>query len=105
MPDEPPFSPFARRLKTAVFVLAPLLLLCACTWRKLSDEGFRRAELTSDANRGVTLRLADYTPFAWDRVHIFGPYTPADVITKEVGRSVPFPHVDSEEHCLLECGK
>ena len=101
MPFETLFSQFEKSLRFAVFLLAPIFFLSACTWTKLSDEGFNRPELIADANKGVALRLADYTSFTWDRVYIFGPHTPDDVVTKEVGRSVPFSHVNSERHCLL----
>jgi hypothetical protein len=86
-------------MKIAVSLLTAALILCGCT--RFSDHGFDRTKLAADADKGAPIRLADYTSFDWDRVHIFAPYTPAEVIKEEVGSSVPFPHGDSEGYCLL----
>ena len=34
---------------------------------------------------GRPLRLAEATSFEWDRVHVFGPYTPASEIERSLG--------------------
>jgi len=101
MPIASPHSPNENGLTFFLSFVLALFLFSGCTWTKLSEEGFNRREFTADAQRGVALRLADYTSFTWDHVHIFGPHTPRDTVTKEVGWSVPFPHVDSGNHCLL----
>lgn len=87
-------------MKTVGFLLMAVLILVGCTRR--SDNRFDRAKFATETSKnGAIIRLADYSTFDWDRVHIFGPYTPAEVIKEEVGESVPFPHGDSEGHCLL----
>ena len=87
-------------MKTVGFLLIAALILFGCT--RLSDNGFDRAKFATETGKnGATIRLADYSTFDWDRVHIFGPFTPAKVIKEEVGESVPFPHGDSDGHCLL----
>jgi len=101
MPIETSASSFEKGLNLSFVFLLALLLFSGCTWTKLSEEGFNRGEFTADARKGVSLRLADYTSFTWDHVSIFGPNTPDDTVTKEVGRSVPFPHAGSGNHCLL----
>lgn len=83
----------------ALIGLIMMLAVSGCA--RLSDRGFERAKLSSDAESSRVIRLADYTPFAWDRAHIFAPYTPPEVIKTEIGKSVPFPHGSSESHCLL----
>lgn len=86
-------------MKSAAILLFAVLVLCSCV--RLSDRGFDRAKFAEDAHKDAAIRLADYTSFDWDRVHIFAPYTPADLIRDEVGSRVPFPHSNSEDHCLV----
>jgi len=52
-------------------------------------EGSVAAALTAASARGAGARvvLADVADAAWQRVYVFGPYTPADVISRCLGRS------------------
>ena len=88
-------------MKLAFVILAFASAFSACTRLELSDRGFDRSKFSEDTKKGAVVRLSDYPVFDWDRLHFFGPYTPEKIVVEEVGRSVPFPHVDSEEHCLL----
>lgn len=83
--------------------IALLLIIAVASFgcARLSDEGFDPAKLSADVSRGAVVSLADYTSFQWDRVHIFSPHTPAETVKSEVGKSVPYPHRDSEGWCLL----
>ncbi len=86
-------------MKIAPLILMTALIVCGCA--RHSDQEFDRTRLAADAATGSAIRLSDYTPFDWDRVHIFAPYTPATTIRNEVGSRVPFPRRHSEGHCLL----
>lgn len=87
------------KLKSRVFLVALTLTATGCA--RLSEAGFDRPKLAADVAAGSTIRLSDYTSFAWDRVHVFAPYTPDNVIAEETRTGVAFPHRDSEGHCLL----
>jgi hypothetical protein len=58
--------------------------------------GWLRARSSSPSNAlweqvqrgpGVVVDFAELFPFAWDRVYVFNPYTPAEEITKRLGFS------------------
>jgi len=86
-------------MKNAAFLLFLALAFTGCT--RLSNQGLDQVKLAADVAAGSMVRLGGYTSFEWDRVFIFGPYTPPAAITEAVGSDVWFPHRDSETHCLL----
>lgn len=65
------------------------------------SSGFDLPALRSAVARSELVELSKFTPFAWDRAHVFGPYALPDVIKEEVGKDVSFPHWSSGAHCLL----
>ena len=47
------------------------------------------AEIETAAERKQPLRVADATPFTWERLHVFPPYTPAEEISRDLGFAWP----------------
>ncbi|HEY0707873.1 MAG TPA: hypothetical protein VGG33_13805 [Polyangia bacterium] len=43
-------------------------------------------EMASKENETV-VKMADATPFPWERLHVFGPYTTAETVENELGFS------------------
>lgn len=84
--------------RLSLFLIASLLFF-GCG--RHSPTGFDQAKLQDKRHKGAIVRIADHTAFAWDRFHVFPPYAPSSIIRKEVGREVPFPNRNSENHCLL----
>ena len=68
-----------RRL---VVVVATICLLgCSVSDHRLENQ------IADEVSRGdgTVLRVAELTPFAWTRLHVFEPYTPPGVIRQELG--------------------
>jgi hypothetical protein len=57
-----------------------------CCWLALRPENLSLV-LSKQMRRGpgATVDLAEVAPFAWDRVYVFGPYTPHDYIDTCLG--------------------
>lgn len=68
-----------RRLVAVMVTIS--LLGCSVSDRGLEDQ---IATEVSKGN-GTVLRVAELTPFVWDRLHVFEPYTPPGVIRQELG--------------------
>jgi hypothetical protein len=79
--------------------LLTLLFLGSLDFLRYLNEGAQRqkfsrkvaaaVERTRNSNDGVEIRLQALTDFAWDRVHIFSPYTSAKRIEEDLGSSWP----------------
>jgi hypothetical protein len=78
----------ARRWLTSVMA-AGMCVLAGC--RAYSDGGFDAARLREDALQKPEVRLADYTPFEWDRVFIYIAYWSEEQVQSDVGSSLWFP--------------
>ncbi len=87
------------KMKITVLILAVGLALIGCA--KSDSHSFAIPALRDAIARKEVIELKKFTAFSWDRVHFFAPYTPPDVIKKEVGKDVPFPHSSSEGYCLV----
>src|SRR5438552_106516 len=86
-------------MKIAVLTLAAILALTGCA--KSNLQGFAIPALKDAIAKTEVIELKKFTAFPWDRVHFFATYTPPDVIRKEVGQDVPFPHSSNEGYCLV----
>jgi len=86
-------------MKPFVPILLLSLVLGGCV--RLDDRGFDNVNLRADARALKAVEIGAYTPFAWDRLYVFGHRSTRETISEEIGRSVPFPHREAETHCLL----
>lgn len=57
--------------------------------QRVSRKVAAAVERARNSNEVVEIRLNDLTDFAWDRVHIFSPYTSAKQIDEDLGYSWP----------------
>lgn len=85
-----------------VAVIATICLLgCSASDHRLENQ------IADEVSRGdgTVLRVAELTPFAWTRLHVFEPYTPPGVIRQELGFAWPAARstgLESDEgHTLL----
>mgnify|MGYP001239154235 CR=1 FL=1 len=71
-------------MKRLITALGVMLLLISCTKRdnRISD---RIAKNIRSEHENID--LAKVAPFPWDKVFIFGPYTPEAMIEKSIGHS------------------
>jgi hypothetical protein len=72
------------------FRVALLFLAVACTpsWGDdLRHADVARAAVAAAVRQGpgTEVRLADLTPFSWQRVYLFGPYTPLAILRDSLG--------------------
>lgn len=86
-------------MKIAATALAVAFALVGCA--KKDSRGLAVSDLRQAIATQEVIELKNFTAFSWDRVHFFAPYTPPDIIKKEVGKEIPFPHSDSEGYCLV----
>jgi hypothetical protein len=86
-------------MKTLAYIIAIVFAFTGCAGDMA--RGFRTPDLREAIARNDTIVLSKFTDFAWDKVYIFAPYTPEDIIKSEIGESIPFPHSEDEGHCLL----
>ena len=69
-----------------------ILLLCACAYALLRPEPVyeKNAEKLQSKIKKLEEReisdLADFTPFAWDRIYSFAPYTSAEEVYQTIGQ-------------------
>ncbi|MEX2603784.1 MAG: hypothetical protein WD361_06260 [Gracilimonas sp.] len=79
-----------KRLKN-LFIFSGLLLLVNCDNNNTAGEAIdfqnRLVEVvnTNDYSGNQSIAFGELTTFKWDSVHIFGPYTPSDIIFKRLG--------------------
>ena len=76
-------------MRNRTFLLIPLLLVThmACSQSDRALGGRIAAEARKGS--GTLVRLASLTDFSWERLHVFGPYTPQTHIDRELGFSWP----------------
>ena len=86
-------------MKIAAFTLAVAFAFVGCA--KNDSNGLAVSALRNAIAKQEVIELKNFTMFSWDTVHFFAPYTPPDVIKKEVGKEIPFPHSSSEGYCLV----
>ncbi len=84
-----PLRPIAAAL---LLVAAPLA--CArdaddAVWARGEAVGRLVVERLSENERLETVDLAQLAPFRWERLYLFGPYTPASVVTDSLGHAWP----------------
>jgi hypothetical protein len=92
-----PVRPPTRGILVLLFALVFLTGGCV----RLDEHGFDDAKLKDDIKQGKPIEIANYTPFAWDRFYVYVHTDSRDAIKAEVGQSIPFPHRESQSHCLL----
>ncbi|MEH7380917.1 hypothetical protein V7138_10590 [Bacillus sp. JJ1533] len=68
---------------TAIVMIAGFILLKKDLWDK--NEELLRKQVLSIGQKVETINLADVTPFEWDTVYSFGPYTSKEDIYETVG--------------------
>lgn len=61
------------------------LALGACSSKPDGFETRLEQALRSSAQAGGTLKMEDATDFAWDTLHVFGPYVTAEEIHRQLG--------------------
>lgn len=74
-----------------LFATVACLIALGCS-RTKGDEELGRAIVARAQEGGGDVTIADVpavTPFAWERVHIFSPNTPADKVREELGLDWP----------------
>lgn len=79
-----------RRTSQLCIVLI-LAVVAGCSANR--DGEFERERLRDAVRRGQTVRLADFTPFEWDRVYYFAGYYTPRAMQKAMGTSVWFPEI------------
>ncbi len=84
-------TPKKIRLLLFSSVVLAALTLGAFAWERAQG---RKAHdsivaLLASAKDGAEIDIAQATGFAWDRLHVFAPYTPASVIEGELGFAWP----------------
>ena len=76
-------------MRNRTFLSIPLLLVMhmACSQ---SDRALGR-HIAAEARKGsgTLVRLASFTDFSWERLHVFGPYASQAFIDRELGFSWP----------------
>ncbi len=73
-------------LATAFCLLLLLLCLGACSSKE--DRFVKRLNAAVQAAKDrppATIKISDCTDFDWDRLYVFGPYTPPKAIEKDIG--------------------
>jgi hypothetical protein len=69
-----------KRGTTIAIILVVPVLWFACTWKDWNPDPELEGRISDAVAAGGEFRMADCTGFAWDRVHVFQPYTsPADI--------------------------
>jgi len=86
-------------MNVATYVVALVLALTGCA--KDKSHGLATVALRDAIAKNEVIELKKFTPFPWERVHFFAPYTPPAVIKTEVGTEIPFPHSSNEGYCLI----
>jgi hypothetical protein len=86
-------------MKVVATALAVASALVGCAEKDL--RGFAVSDLRKAIATQEVIELKNFTAFSWDRVHFFAPYTAPNIIKKEVGKEIPFPHSSSEGYCLV----
>src|SRR5687768_5615059 len=73
------------RLLGIAVIIGIVVLACSRSDRALE----RRIAAEARKGSGTVVRLASLTGFSWERLHVFGPYSPQDHIDRELGFSWP----------------
>jgi hypothetical protein len=90
----------------AALLAGPALVWLGAAWRAPEPTLERDVRaLFERAEPGEGVVLAEATPFAWDRVGVFGPYTPPETVRDAMGVRVPRGATNAlgatEGFCLL----
>lgn len=78
--------------RVAILGLCAAIVAAFCGWFIIRSRSVSRA-LSEQVRRGpgTTVDFAEVAPFAWDRLYVFGPYTPHQHIHETLG--FPWPGV------------
>lgn len=71
---------------TATYSVALVFLIGALSGCAASDAQVQE-QIAAQVARGdgTVVRLADVTPFSWERLHVYPPYTPSEQVEEELG--------------------
>ena len=74
-----------------LLALALALVVTGCAPEKAPGtlQGRLADSIQAVGEQKQPLRMADATPFAWERLYVFAPYTPAEEIQRELGFAWP----------------
>ncbi len=83
----------ARGALAGLLVWTVALMACSRNSSRDAFAGRLEQAFRSAAQSGGVVRMADTTDFDWDTLHVFGPYTSAEEVQKQLG----FPWSDATE--------
>ncbi|HEY0971576.1 MAG TPA: hypothetical protein VGE02_11470 [Gemmatimonadales bacterium] len=92
---QPCHRPRSRlRLAAALLVVAASVVACfrdadEAVWARGEAVGRLVVERLTENEKLRQVDLAQLAPFRWDRLYVFGPYTPARVVTDSLGHPWP----------------